>query len=411
MSTSDFLKARAQAYADNIIAALLFVGGAVVIGYLTNHYAIVLGLDTKVALVLAWALALLVFVALSLLLKPKIKAAAEQSSPAQLTQSGISIDNAPHNEFKPQNVFNPQNTFVVQMPHSETQAGTRQQPQTTKPPVLEARPAELLRTKVDINTLEVANLYTLLHGSPREQAETYVAFAKFHRDADGSEDAWVEVKGYAEFFDAKGDSLFIADKLFWWQKEGDHSTDESFRVGDTEKVIVAIVSGTKVFPYSGHYVTVDRHVIRDVTEFVLETRDHPLEGEEFLVRVVLIGTKGERQTLKQSFDYYLSPHPKAAFKLKEKVELDWARAREELLPLLREGQQLERQIPDAIHDRTRTIYFKYHAWSEQVDRALKLYLDESFTARFHAQDAEAGDTWTAELQGRVVELEKIIREL
>jgi hypothetical protein len=84
MSTSEFLRARIQAHADNNIATLIFVGGAAVTGYLIRHYALVLGLDSRLAWALAWAAAMLVFVALSLLLKPKsIPIDAPPSSPPQ----------------------------------------------------------------------------------------------------------------------------------------------------------------------------------------------------------------------------------------------------------------------------------------------------------------------------------------
>lgn len=312
MSMSTFLKTRALSISDNILAAILFLGGAVVAGWLTDYLAQHYGLTPQVALVLSWSIGLLVFVALSLLLRPKKSQEAQTEPAQQLNQSGIA--NAPHNEFNPHNEFKP--TLVVHVPTAQPLPSKRQQPRTTNPPALQARPARLDRIKIDAYSLEVANLYTTLHEGGRKLTDVWVAFAKFHRDADGSEDSWIDVRGYAEFFDTKGNSLFIADQIYWWQKEGDHKTSETFSVGDTEKLIVAIV-GNKVYPYSGHYVTVNRHGIHDVTKFVLETRDNPLEGSEFLVRIVLIGTASGRQALKQSFDYHLSAHPTAAFRLKE----------------------------------------------------------------------------------------------
>lgn len=38
MSLSSFLRERAQAYADNVVASLLILGGSVAIGALIDHY-------------------------------------------------------------------------------------------------------------------------------------------------------------------------------------------------------------------------------------------------------------------------------------------------------------------------------------------------------------------------------------
>jgi hypothetical protein len=128
MSTSTFLKARALSINDNILAAILFLGGAVVAGWLTDFIAQHFGLTPRVALVLSWSIGLLVFTALSLILRPKKSQEQQTDSARQLNQS--SIVNAPHNEVKTHNEFKP--TVVVNVSGS--------QPKEQQPPVPSARP-------------------------------------------------------------------------------------------------------------------------------------------------------------------------------------------------------------------------------------------------------------------------------
>ena len=73
MPLSEFLRKRLQAYADNTIPTLLIAGGSFVVGWVIQGYGPALGLDLKVANVLAWLGALIVAIALSALLKPKNK--------------------------------------------------------------------------------------------------------------------------------------------------------------------------------------------------------------------------------------------------------------------------------------------------------------------------------------------------
>jgi hypothetical protein len=107
MSISEFARERVQAYADHIVAVLLIAGGAVLMGWAINHFALVWNLDPHVAMILAWVIALLVAVAVSLLLKPKSKKYTEQEIGAPVIVSptisptfeapkiDIRIDNSP----------------------------------------------------------------------------------------------------------------------------------------------------------------------------------------------------------------------------------------------------------------------------------------------------------------------------
>ena len=61
MPNSRFFRERLQAYADNIIASLLIVGGSVTVGVLIRTYAPVWGLDPTIAIAMAWLIALTFF--------------------------------------------------------------------------------------------------------------------------------------------------------------------------------------------------------------------------------------------------------------------------------------------------------------------------------------------------------------
>ena len=80
MVVSHFLRQRGQAIADNTVSALLYLGVTVAVGWAVNHFAPRWGLDAKVALVLAWVVALLLAVAFSLLLKPTHSAPSGETS-------------------------------------------------------------------------------------------------------------------------------------------------------------------------------------------------------------------------------------------------------------------------------------------------------------------------------------------
>ena len=191
-------------------------------------------------------------------------------------------------------------------------------PKAIEPIVIERGLAQIEPTKVDRYTGEVANLYRAnSYDSNNSLADGEVAFAKFRRDDDAPV-AWIDAKASIEFLNSKNELLYRVDKAYWWQKEDHHYDVASFRLGDTPKMIVALIGGEgQVFPYSGHYVAVNhvgRHTIKD---FVLETREKPLTDKMYIVRVEIIGTRENQKRVKQSFDYDLTIEPKPEFKPRE----------------------------------------------------------------------------------------------
>jgi hypothetical protein len=80
MPNSRFFRERLQAYADNIVASLLIVGGSLGTGVLIRTYGPVWGLDPTTAIAVAWVIALTFLAGLSLLLKPKENKSSEAST-------------------------------------------------------------------------------------------------------------------------------------------------------------------------------------------------------------------------------------------------------------------------------------------------------------------------------------------
>jgi hypothetical protein len=177
--------------------------------------------------------------------------------------------------------------------------------------------AQIEHTKTDRYTGEVANLYRSTSDDPDNiLVDTDVAFAKFRRDDDSPVPS-VKAKATIEFLNPKGESCFTVDRAYWWAKDDEHGTGAWFGAGDTQKMIIALVgSEGRVFPYSGHYVAVDRVGLGFRQEFVLEPRDSPLTAKEYLVRIEITGTKDGVRRVKQSFEYDLIVRPRPEFKLR-----------------------------------------------------------------------------------------------
>lgn len=130
MPISHFFRERAQAYADNTVATLLIFGASVAGAWLVNYFGPILGLDARVAMALAWLIALVIAIALSLLLKPKRKSETEEKNPPNppqqtQTQTQSGIINAPRFENNPRFEFNPK---------IEIHSGSGATAATTKPP-------------------------------------------------------------------------------------------------------------------------------------------------------------------------------------------------------------------------------------------------------------------------------------
>jgi hypothetical protein len=98
MPNSRFFRERLQAYADNIIASLLIVGGSVGTGLLIRTYGPVWGLDPATAIAVAWVIALTFLAGLSLLLKPKENKSGEASTVPGGINFAPQIDVNPHIE-------------------------------------------------------------------------------------------------------------------------------------------------------------------------------------------------------------------------------------------------------------------------------------------------------------------------
>src|ERR1043165_1709557 len=134
MPNSRFFRERLQAYADNIIASLLIVGGSVGTGVLIRTYGPVWGLEPTTAIAVAWVIALTFLAGLSLLLKPK-----ENKSGAASTVGGIN--------FAPQINVNP---------HIEVNTGSDRGDKTPEP-----APAPRPAFKVTVPVTSLAGLVML----------------------------------------------------------------------------------------------------------------------------------------------------------------------------------------------------------------------------------------------------------
>jgi len=224
-----------------------------------------------------------------------------------------------HNEFKPTNTFQP--TVNVSVPVSQTnnQKFSAVTELNTQPVVIECGLAHVEATKIDRETGEVANLYRVRSYDPNNSlVDGEVAFAKFRRD-DEAPISWIDAKASIEFLNTQNKLLYRVDKAYWWQTEGHHHDVASFRLGDTQKMIVALIgSDGQVFPYAGHYVAVGSVGHTTFKEFVLETRESPLPHKTFIVHVEIVGIRENQRRVKQSFDYDLTIEPKPEFKPRPK---------------------------------------------------------------------------------------------
>ncbi|MCA1621080.1 MAG: hypothetical protein LC795_17590 [Acidobacteria bacterium] len=333
-----------------------------------------------------------------------------QNEVSQKVEANPHVEANPRVEASPRVEANPRNelnqTFVFHAtPQSQNppQEQPRTQQQEFKPPRLDAVDATFER--VYVNPAGELQDKSDLAYPEADLALVPVAFAEFQRGVDDSSEPWVDVRAKINFLDADGNHLFRVRDAHWRKAIGEYA---NFETGDWDEIIVAIVGDGVALPYAGEYETVDRVGFDDIRSF--KGKGRKIEADRLRIRIELIGRRGSNITLNQTFDYELIVAPKPAFRLRERVEIQRARALEELLPLLREGHELER-VGYVMLDRTRSNYSHYLTWCEQVERAIKLYLDEIFITRFHAQDDETNKNWVTEMHGRIVELEKIVKEL
>lgn len=210
-------------------------------------------------------------------------------------------------------VFAP--VFAPNFHQSQTQdqsARSRTEIPIAPSPVLFKSTPRIERTKIDGYTFEIANLYAA--NSDPGGMDADVIFVKFTRN-DESPESFLNTIASIEFLSPAEESLFKIDRAYWWKSERYHSQDSGFRIGDTGKLIVAIVGKSKVWPYSGEYITIRRIALTYIKQFILETKEHPLEEKQYVVRIELIGTVGGLVKFRKHFDYHLTLEPTREFKL------------------------------------------------------------------------------------------------
>jgi hypothetical protein len=295
MRMSVFLRERGQAYADNAVATLLLVGGSVAVGWLINHFAPLWGLDPSVAFILAWVVALLVAVALSLLLKPKTYTPEAERLGARVAEGGIV--NAPHFEFNPRIEVNPS----FNQSQTQRQSQTQQQPPISPPSItpIEARVREVYVTPLGEATDETESFDV-------SNTKLPVALIDFYRGADNSPEPFVDVRGHISFFNPAGERVYRINDAHWWKARRHHKT---FEPGDSRRMVVAIISNGRVIPYEGRFKAIEATYETDEKYF--ELTSEPLEGDRLRVRVELIGTRGSVQTFNDSTGYDLTTNPPA----------------------------------------------------------------------------------------------------
>lgn len=409
------LKWLTNAIGEQFVGFWALTYGGVLVALITSILLFIFATDGGVswwisitfAVLAFWAVASGAFRINALLLKRKSQATAATNSTATLPR--VDITNAANNTntFNPHQAYNPSNVVNVNLlqeqPQRQPQSQSQSQQQETKPPVIE--PVEI-GTRIEKTTInrgsELQEKSDLsFQGDDLRQVD--FAFAELYRGVDGSTEPFVDVRAHIEFFDRSGNLLFRIRDAHWRKATDKYA---SFHSGDSDEMLVAIVGIDSVWPYSGNYEIVDRIGYVEIKQFNTTTRR--LDGKEFHVHIELIGVRGSRTILNQKFDYDLIAGPNPDFRLRKSVEINKARAHEELLPLLREGQELERKLVHLFSDRTRSLHFEYSTWSEQVERTLKLYLNDSFLARFLGN---ATDNWATDLHNKVIALEKIVRGL
>lgn len=295
MPISNFFRERAQAIADHVVAVLLIAGGDVVGAFAIHHYALVFGLDPPVAMILAWAIALLVAVAVSLLLKPNQKLgqpSVEQPAPLQqLTQSGIV--NAPHFEFNPHIEVSP--TFS----QSQTLSPTSE---LTIPKLsFECVRAKMIDVEVNLSSFEI--LLTPSEGRALDRC--MAAVAEFRRNTDDSNIDSISIRTIAELRGREGESLSI-NEARWLEYDltAKRSETVSFKRLDTKRLAVVLgISNTKVYTYEGRYVKTEKFGHDWLYTFKEQFQD--LIEAVYDVEIRLVGTQGGKVIVDDTFGFEL----------------------------------------------------------------------------------------------------------
>jgi hypothetical protein len=282
-------------------------GGGVVVGWIIQTYGPVWGLDAKVAIVLAWVVALAVALGLSALLKPKSKRETE-TPPAELTPARETptviisptispvFNNAPNIDQRPIN-------------YSQAQSQSQDKIVTQNTPVspeIECVDCYFLQT-----TLSQTN--ELIEGG---NTRCMVALSDFYLTPLVGTDPWVEIKTHLVFYASSGNQLRRVPSGVW--KQGKRRRAE-MRAGETETLVIAIIipalDGSIAFTTYEYFEEASprpRFLMdgRILHHFVVP-RLSPLREDSLLVKVTLVGT----------FRGNLTLHKEFWFRLEQKQEL------------------------------------------------------------------------------------------
>jgi hypothetical protein len=299
MPLSEFLRQRLQAYTDNTVPALLFTGGAVAVGWFIQTYGPIWGLDPKMALVLAWVVALAVVLGLSALLKPKDRHGAispekDQLEPRPAQPINIQIQNSPTFNNNPQIDQHPINY--------QTQEQTqRQQVEVKSLPII--RPLEVKARDMFVTPLgEVTDSPESLFGD--KNIKRPVAIADFQRVADRYSEPFVNVRTRIVFMDGQVEEYRIDDG-FWFKSER-HNTQ--FQPGDTRRLVIAVWGDGVVVPYQGKFKPVEATFITKLKYFEIDHNGLATEELRVIVEVVGVSPRGVT-VLSMSAEYLLALNP------------------------------------------------------------------------------------------------------
>jgi hypothetical protein len=129
-------------------------------------------------------------------------------------------------------------------------------------------------------------------GEATDQAESFeyqnqklpVAIAELYREADQFPEREVSVRAHIIFFDVEGEQVHRINDAHWWKAQRHHT---SFEVGDTRKLVVALLHNGIVIPYQGKWLPIEATFETDEKFFKMESDG--LSGNEFRVDIQLIG--------------------------------------------------------------------------------------------------------------------------
>jgi hypothetical protein len=287
------------------------LGVAVAGGWAVNHFGPVLGLDPRVAWVLAWLVGLVIAIGFSLLLKPRNRKRneSEQQFPSIEVSPQISPAISPvisqHVEapkYEAPKYEAPRIDIKIDNTSSSHQSQAQSQQQSAfVPPRIDAHPALMRESFVTLSG-EVTNQPKFFD---EENRKLPVAFAPLYRGADRSTEPFVDVRGHITFLDENGTQVFRINDAWWYRSQRHHAT---FEPGDSRRFVVAIIETGSVVPYEGRFKSLETTYVSNEKFFCLENTER-LEGNRFHVVIDWIGTRGGLTTTDGSADYDLVVNP------------------------------------------------------------------------------------------------------